>query len=125
MTVTVSGEVPAKKNSRLWNTKTKFSFPNKRYTEWHGIAMLEVLSQLKGWKAPVPCSITVTFIHGDRIRRDGDNGLSSVMDMLKDAGVIIDDCWKYVAHEEVWHDYDKGKPRCVIEINDYRPRGTV
>lgn len=122
MEFTLQGETPSKKNSRIMNTKTKRSFPNPRYVEWHDLAIAQMRSQIHGYKAPIPCSITITFIHGDKRRRDSDNGVSSIMDMLKDAGVIIDDCWEYVPHEESWNDYDKGKPRCIVEIDNYKPR---
>lgn len=48
--------------------------------------------------------------------RDSDNGLSSILDMLKDCGVLLDDRWEYVPHKEVWDVYDKGNARCVVSI---------
>lgn len=104
------------------NTKTKRSFPNPRYMEWHDCAILQTRSQLQGWKAPIPCSISVTFIHGDKRRKDSDNALSSILDMLKDNGTIEDDCWEYVRHLETWNEFDKGNPRCVIEITEYKEK---
>ena len=122
MEFTILGATPSKKNSRILNTKTKRSFPNPRYKEWHDYAILQTRSQLQGWKAPVPCSIVVTFFHADKHRRDSDNAMSSILDMLKDNGTIIDDCWEYVRHEESWNEYDKGNARCVIEITEYKGR---
>ena len=121
MKIVLKGEVPSKKNSRI-NTKSGRSFPNPRYVEWHNLAILQVRSQLQGWKAPDPCSVEITFYHGDKRRRDGDNGLSSIMDMLKDNGTIVDDCWEHVPHEEVWNKFDKGNPRCEIEITEYKEK---
>ena len=121
MKIVIQGETPSKKNSRI-NTRSGRSFPNPRYTEWHNFAILQVRSQLQGWKAPDPCSIEITFFHGDKRRRDGDNGLSSIMDMLKDNGTIVDDCWEHVPHEDVWNEFDKGNPRCEIEITEYKGR---
>ena len=120
MKIILQGETPSKKNSRIMNTKTKRSFPNPRYTEWHDLAILQVRLQLKGWKAPVPCSIKVTFFHGDKHRRDSDNAMSSILDMLKDNKTIIDDCWTYIPHEESWNFYDKNNARCEIEITEYK-----
>ena len=122
MKIVIQGETPSKKNSRIMNTKTKRSFPNPRYVEWHDYAILQVRSQLQGWKAPIPCSISVTFIHGDKRRRDSDNGMSSILDMLKDNGTIEDDCWELVRHTETWNDFDKGNARCEIEITEYKEK---
>lgn len=119
MVFVLPGEVPSKKNSRI-NTLSGRSFPSKRYMEWRDMAVMEVRSQLKGWKAPVPCSIIVTFYHGDRRRRDADNGVTSILDMLKDAGVLIDDCWEYVPHKQDWNALDRGHARCAISIEPLR-----
>ena len=32
------------------------------------------------------------------------------------AGVIVDDCWKYVPHEESLNEYEKGNAHCDITI---------
>lgn len=120
MKIILQGETPSKKNSRIINTKTKRSFPNPRYVEWHDLAILQVRSQLKGWNAPVPCSIRVIFFHGDKHRRDSDNAMSSILDMLKDCGTIIDDCWEYIPHLESWNFYDKNNSRCVIDISELK-----
>ena len=119
MKILLKGEVVPKKNSRIMNTKTKRSFPNPRYVEWHDYAILQVRSQLQGWTAPEPCSFTVHFFHDSKRRRDSDNSMSSLLDMLKDNGTIRDDCWEIVRHIEIFNDFDKGNPRCEIEIEKY------
>ncbi len=123
MKIILTGETPSKKNSRIMNTKTKRSFPNPRYVEWHDAAIIQLRQQIGFQKAPIPCSVTITFFHGDKRRRDGDNGLSSVMDMLKDAGVLVDDCWELVPHQEVWNELDKGNAHCEIIIDYPKQRG--
>lgn len=120
MKFTIIGETPSKKNSRILNTKTKRSFPNPRYIEWHDIAIAQVKGQIKDWKAPIPSSLTITFYHGDMKVRDSDNSLSSILDMLKDCGVLLDDRWAYVPHKEVTDKLDKGNARCEIEITEYK-----
>lgn len=119
ITFTLQGEIPSKKNSRIINTKTKRSFSSSRYTHWHDLAIFDMRKQIKDFQAPVPCSIVITFYHGDMHRRDSDNAVSSIMDMLKDAGVILDDCWKYVRHEESLNEYEKGNSHCKITISEY------
>lgn len=60
--------------------------------------------------------LTVTFYHGDMRKRDGDNQLNSIHDMLVKAGVLAGDHWSVLPVEHIWHTYDKGNPRCVISL---------
>ena len=122
MTLVIYGEAPAKKNSRVNNTKSGRSFPNPRYVQWHDDAILQVLAQTRGWKAPIPCSITITFFHGDKRVRDSDNGLTSILDMLKDCGVLLDDRWMYVPHKTVWDAYDKNNARAIVSFEAMKCR---
>lgn len=116
MVIVLQGETSAKKNSRINDTRSGRNFPNPRYMQWRDDAILQVLAQTKGWKAPIPCSITITFFHGDKRVRDSDNGLTSILDMLKDCGVLLDDRWIYVPHKDVWDAFDKNNARAVISI---------
>ena len=120
MTFVLYGETPSKKNSRVLNTRTRRSFPNKRYAEWHDHAVLQVRSQARGYKAPLPCSIVIKFWHGDKRIRDSDNMLSSILDMLIDSGILLDDRWEYVPHKEVFDFYERGKPRCEIMVEEQK-----
>ena len=90
-----TGETPSKKNSRVINTKTGRSFPNKRFTQWHAGALAEVAAQKKTneIREPIetPLKATLIFIHGDKRRRDSDNGTSSILDLLTGAAIIADD----------------------------------
>ena len=63
-----------------------------------------------------PVAITLSFFHGDKRRRDSDNGTSSVLDLLKDCSVIKDDNWEIVRIINVYNYYDKGHARCEIDI---------
>ena len=119
MVITIPGETPSKKNSRVFNTKTKRSFPNKRYAEWHESAVMQIRAQNP---KPVPegvrVCVTMTFYHGDMKRRDSDNQCSSVLDMLTDAGVIPDDSWKVIPVKHIYDAYDKGNARCVVCVEE-------
>lgn len=117
---TLAGEVPSKKNSRVTNRRTGRSFPNRRFVEWHKGAFAEVASQ--GIPSePLGCAnVVVTFIHTTRRRRDGDNQLSSVLDLLVDAGVLKDDSWLCVPHFEVFH--AKGfEDLCMVNVEGREP----
>lgn len=116
----LKGEVPAKKNSRitLRNGKT---IPSKNYQKWHENALFQLIFAKKMQKLhkflDFPLSIKITLTHGDLKRRDGDNALSSILDILQDAGIIKDDSWQFCRRLFVENTYEKNNPLCEIEIN--------
>lgn len=117
---TLQGETPAKKNSL-----TKFSNGRightRRFYDWHDISAFEISRQAYPPK-PLDCplAIKVEFYHADRTRRDSDNALTSILDLLKDVNIIKDDCWSIVRELSVVNRYDKGNAHCVITITDSR-----
>lgn len=119
ITFYIDGETPAKKNNRI-NTKSGRSFPSKRYQEWHDVARLQILSQMRNQNVSspvnIPSKVSITFVHGDLVKRDSDNATSSVLDLLKDCKVLADDNWKIVRELNVKNDYKKGRPCCKVEI---------
>ena len=127
----IIGETPAKKNKNKFNTKTKNVYKDKKYQAWHLDAMIQVTSQIArmprdewpyGPGRPdginVPVSITLTFYHGDQVRRDSDNQTASIMDLLQDAKVLADDRWQIVRILNIYNHFDKGNARCLVEINE-------
>ena len=117
ITFLIDGETPAKKNSRI-NLKNGRSFPSKRYQQWHDVARLQVQSQMRQLDKPIdyPCKVSITFVHGDLVRRDSDNATSSILDLLMDCKVILDDNWKIVRELHIRNGFVKGKSRCKVEI---------
>ena len=127
----ILGETPGKKNVNKFNTKTKAVYKDKNYQKWHTDAMLQITGQVSrlpkdewpyGPEHPNgiedPVAITLTFYHGDQVRRDSDNQTSSIMDLFQDAKVLADDRWQIVRILNIYNHYDKGHARCVIEINE-------
>ncbi len=121
MKITLAGETPSKKNSRI-NTKSGRSFPSARYEKWHKAVVkeLEGLLLTRQIQRFIGCKVKLiaTFYHGDLTRRDSDNQLSSILDTLVDVGIIDDDNWKVIPLKLIVDEYDKGNPRCVIEIEE-------
>lgn len=117
MRIVVLGETPAKKNEKKFNTRTRTVFTSKRYREWYEFASMQVRAQCPNQPRIKCCCIYLNFIHGDLRKRDGDNGTSTIFDLLKDCGVVEDDNWKNIPLHVVGNGYDKGKARveCVIE----------
>ena len=119
MKITLQGEVPSKKNSRI-NTKSGRSFPNQRYMKWHNAVVSQLnymlltkqLISFEGMKV----KMTVTFWHDTLRRRDSDNQLSSILDTLVDAKILSDDNWKLIPEKHIYDKYEKDNARCEIEI---------
>ena len=116
MIIHIPLETPSKKNSRVVDRRTGRTFPNKRYTEWHKAAALYVRQQHTHPLDEGPFALYLEFTHGDRVRRDSDNGVSSILDLLVDCGVLPDDNWMVVSKINVSNLYDKGNPGVNISI---------
>ena len=116
MMIHIPLETPSKKNSRVVDRRTGRTFPNKRYTEWHKAAALYVRQQHARPLDGGPFALYLEFTHGDRVRRDSDNGVSSILDLLVDCGIIPDDNWQIVSKINVSNLYDKGNPGVHISI---------
>ncbi|MBP5793792.1 MAG: RusA family crossover junction endodeoxyribonuclease [Spirochaetaceae bacterium] len=125
----IIGETPGKKNSKIWTRSGKL-IPSKAHQRWHTDAMLQLtgqISRLPREEFPYgpgrpdgiedPVHVTLTFYHGDQVRRDSDNQAASIMDLLQDAKVLADDRWQIVRILSIFNHYDKGNARCLIEIN--------
>ena len=126
----IIGETPGKKNSKIW-TKSRKLIPSAKHQKWHTDAKLQITGQISrlpkdewpyGAGHPdgidYPVTVTLTFYHGDQVRRDSDNQAASIMDLLQDAKVLADDRWQIVRILNIYNHFDKGNARCVIEINE-------
>ena len=113
----IEGETPAKKNSRITLPNGR-TIPSKNYRAWHKSALLQIEAMAISREATIsyPVAISLNFIHGDLRRRDSDNGTSSILDLLVDAGILADDNWQIVRILNVYNQYDKGHARCEIDI---------
>lgn len=125
----ILGETPGKKNSKIWTRSGKL-IPSAKHQKWHTDAMLQVTGQVSrlskdeypyGPEHPdgidYPVAVTLSFYHGDQVRRDSDNQAASIMDLLQDAKVLADDRWQIVRILNIYNHFDKGNARCLIEIN--------
>lgn len=121
-TFTIHGETPAKKNSRL-NLSSGLSIPSGTFRKWHESAAIQIISQrnrIKDFQKATkenPCSIKLTFTHGDTRRRDSDNGTSSILDLLTACKVLEDDSWLIVRNISVFNSFQKNSAQCQIEIS--------
>lgn len=118
MRLVLDGETPSKKNSRIVLPNGK-NIPGKKYREWHDKAMMQARAQFEkagGAVFSVAVEVSLTFVHGDLRRRDCDNGTSSILDLLVDSGVLLDDNWQIVRRICVSNEYARGESFCVVDI---------
>lgn len=118
----VKGAVPSKKNSRnifVRNGKI-INTPSKRYKEWHNSVALPLALQFKNCTViDYPISINIVLYYGTKHRHDLDNALGSLMDLLVDVGILVDDDVNHVSQIAIQHGgQDKENPRAEIYLND-------
>lgn len=101
--------VPPSVNNLFFST-AKGRSKSKEYRYW----TTKAVKRLRGWKweGQYPVSITFTVRETINQRRDLDNLLKPLSDSLVKAGVIIDDCVKYVVSFQV--QYRPGTGRGVL-----------
>ena len=125
VSIELTGVIPSKKNSRV-NTRSGRSFPGKEYTKWHRYALIELKRRVTEYEARgvsfplTECGLlTLNVLFPDGRRRDLDNALSSVLDTLKDAGIIRDDNWKEIREINVKGNLREKAPGAVIYIEGH------
>lgn len=92
----IAAPIPSKKNNRIV-LKNGVNIPSREFRHWHKAHIAEF--KRKAFEHGVftcPVSVSVGIGFGNRIRRDLDNALTSVLDLVKDAGIIEDDDWNHV-----------------------------
>ena len=91
--IELAGLPPAKKNSRR-NFKSGVSLPSVRYELWQKYAVAEISEVWNEEPIQMTSSICLTLGISDKRRKDLDNMLTSVLDMLVHSNVLEDDDWR-------------------------------
>lgn len=122
MKLTISGKTPSKKNSRNIFVRNGriINVPSKLYKEWQEDAKLQLQQQFKDYQvSDYPIAINVLIYYGTKHRHDLDNALGSIMDVLVDAQVIVDDDVEHISQITIQHGgLDKENPRAEIYLED-------
>jgi Holliday junction resolvase RusA-like endonuclease len=117
---TLNHSVPSKKNAKriVFVRGKTMILPSLAHKEWHEEQMW-VLKTLKIPLQTKPVMITMTFYSDSKRRGDLDNKASSVLDLLKDAGIIEDDDWFHVPNIILnFGGVEKLSPHCDIELTE-------
>lgn len=124
MKLTVSSSTPSQKNRKIISmnrgTGRPFLRTAPQVKAWHDKAVLELREQFKGYKiVDYPINLAVVFFYDSKRRHDLDNALSSIMDVMVEAGIITDDSTDYVDNIDIsFGGYDKENPRAEIFIDE-------
>lgn len=124
MRLTISGDCPSKKNNKriVTNRKTgkPFIISSERHNDWETGAIEELSLQFNGYKVTdYPITISATFYNSSKRRKDLDNQISSVLDVLVKAGVIEDDNVNFIDRLSLkYGGVDKHNPRVEISLED-------
>lgn len=116
----ITGETPAQKNSQTFNARTRTMVKSPQFRRWRDSALVQIRAQGIPERPYAHAEIEILFVHSDLRRRDGDNQLSSVQDLLVKAGVILDDCWTRIGTPRVSHAVGK-EARCEIRVFETSP----
>lgn len=94
----LQGNVVPKKNSKnvVRRGNRIFVLSSKRFMEWHKKAVAEITEQGVEETINTPCHIDIVLYHSDKRRRDSDNAVASIFDLLVDTKIIADDSTKYI-----------------------------
>lgn len=118
--ITLYGNVPSKKNSkrRVQRGHHVFMIPSQAHEDWHG---LQIHVARNTWKGKEPLQkvefMELIFTADSKRRSDLSNKAESVMDLLVDAGILLDDNWFVVPELILRLDgIDKKEPKVVIRI---------
>ena len=89
------GNIPSKKNSKqiFFNKKTgkRFITSSDNFKSWHDVALKSIIEQKTPHFLKENLKVDITLNYGSKRKFDLSNKAESILDLLVDAGIIIDD----------------------------------
>ncbi len=117
MLVLKLSQVPVPKSNRYIRRKGGKVFKPPRVRNWEVRALWELRQQYSGKPIDREISVDITLILPNRRKRDIDNMLKSLWDVLEKAGVIKND--NLIYEIRTVKRIEKGKEGVIIKIKDY------
>ena len=114
--IKLAGNIPAKKNSRI-NRSDGMSFPSRDFENWQKTALQNVRLQTRA-TFDNPVSLECIIYFATDARADLDNRVTSILDMLVKAGVLLDDKWQQVPIMTVQAEYRPKRPGAFIRLTE-------
>jgi Holliday junction resolvase RusA-like endonuclease len=117
--IVIKGSTPPKKNSRQLFVKNGriVNIPSAKHKEWEKSALLQLKSEYQG-QFEGKVTIAYQFYFKDNRKKDLDNAIASVNDVLVKAGLLEDDCWQMLAIGAADAEIDKANPRVVLWVTE-------
>ncbi|HIP42545.1 MAG TPA: RusA family crossover junction endodeoxyribonuclease [Aquifex aeolicus] len=115
----VLSKLPVPKSNRYIRRKGGRVFKPPRITNWEVRAVWELKQQYTGEPIDYEISVDITLILPNRRKRDIDNMLKSLWDVMEKAGIIKNDNLIYEVH--TIKKIEKGKEGVIIKINRFQP----
>lgn len=118
MKLTIYGVTPSKKNQRrpFVRNGRMMNFPSKRYEVWHKGAQSQLIQH---WNAKIErCTrVEIVIYAPDKRLFDISNRGESIMDLLVDCGILVDDNYKVVPEIVLrYGGVNKASPRAEVVI---------
>ena len=110
--------LPVPKSNRYIRRRGGKVFKHPRVTNWEARAIWEIKQQYNGKPLDFELSVDITIILPNRRKRDVDNMLKSLWDVLEKAGVIKNDNLIYEVHTV--KRVEKGREGVYIKIKPYQ-----
>lgn len=111
-----AGNIPAKKNSRI-NRSDGMSFPSRAFEDWQDTAIGNVKLQTRTTFIN-PVSLECIIYFATDARADLDNRVTSILDMLVKARVLLDDKWQQVPIMKVQAEYRPKRPGAFVRMTE-------
>ncbi|HID65432.1 MAG TPA: RusA family crossover junction endodeoxyribonuclease [Aquificaceae bacterium] len=114
----VLSKLPVPKSNRYIRRKSGKVFKHPRITNWEVRAVWELKQQYTGKPIDYEISVDITLILPNRRKRDIDNMLKSLWDVMEKAGVIKNDNLIYEVH--TIKKVERGKEGVIIKIKKFQ-----
>jgi Holliday junction resolvase RusA-like endonuclease len=120
LSLTLTGQISGAGKNNLTVTRRGQRIPPKRFQKWSRFAIVEaqIWSRAAGYVTfEKPVDIELTYVAGDKRKRDMPSIIDGVFHVLEKAGIVADDSLIWVTKSS--RAYDKENPR--VELRFFEP----